>query len=146
MFNLKKKLKEKKGFTLAELLIVVAIIAVLVAISIPIFTSQLEKSRDAVTAANLRAAYAEAAAEVITNEASNASDDIESSEYTVEVKGTQSNGGLTGMDFPFTFATGAAEKLDNKATYTTFKVTFTWTWDDTKKELASEPEVDVTAS
>ena len=44
-----KKLNKKHGFTLAELLIVVAIIAVLVAISIPIFTSQLEKSRDAVT-------------------------------------------------------------------------------------------------
>lgn len=37
--------KRKKGFTLAELLIVVAIIAVLVAISIPIFTLQLEKSQ-----------------------------------------------------------------------------------------------------
>ena len=37
--------KKRKGFTLAELLIVVAIIAVLVAIGIPIFTSQLEKSR-----------------------------------------------------------------------------------------------------
>ena len=56
-----KKAKEnKKGFTLAELLIVVAIIAVLVAISIPIFTNQLEKSRDAVSVANIRAAYAEA--------------------------------------------------------------------------------------
>ena len=42
-----KKAKEnKKGFTLAELLIVVAIIAVLVAISIPIFTAQLEKSKE----------------------------------------------------------------------------------------------------
>ena len=50
----------KKGFTMAELLIVVAIIAVLVAIAIPIFTSQLEKSRDAVSVSNLRAAYAEA--------------------------------------------------------------------------------------
>ncbi len=40
-----KKLNNKKGFTLAELLIVVAIIAVLVAISIPIFSSQLRKSR-----------------------------------------------------------------------------------------------------
>ena len=38
--------ENKKGFTLAELLIVVAIIGVLVAISIPIFTSQLEKSRE----------------------------------------------------------------------------------------------------
>ena len=56
---LNKKLSNKKGFTLAELLIVVAIIAVLVAISIPIFTSQLEKSREATDAANIRSAYAE---------------------------------------------------------------------------------------
>ena len=35
------------GFTLAELLIVVAIIAVLVAIAIPILNKQLEKSREA---------------------------------------------------------------------------------------------------
>ncbi len=48
----------KKGFTLAELLIVVAIIGVLVAISIPIFTAQLEKSREATDLANLRSAYA----------------------------------------------------------------------------------------
>jgi prepilin-type N-terminal cleavage/methylation domain-containing protein len=47
-----------KGFTLAELLIVVAIIAVLVAISIPIFSKQMEKSREAVDLANLRSAYA----------------------------------------------------------------------------------------
>ena len=39
--------ENKKGFTLAELLIVVAIIGVLVAISIPIFTAQLEKAREA---------------------------------------------------------------------------------------------------
>ena len=32
----------KKGFTLAELLVVVAIVAILAAISIPIFTRQLE--------------------------------------------------------------------------------------------------------
>lgn len=62
-----EKLKEKKGFTLAELLIVVAIIAVLVAIAIPIFTTQLEKSRDSVSVANIRSAYAEAAAAYLTN-------------------------------------------------------------------------------
>ncbi|MBQ9327990.1 MAG: type II secretion system protein [Solobacterium sp.] len=60
------KKNNKKGFTLAELLIVVAIIGVLVAISIPIFTSQLEKSREAVDLANIRAAYAECTAEAIT--------------------------------------------------------------------------------
>lgn len=62
----KKFRKNEKGFTLAELLIVVAIIGVLVAISIPIFTSQLEKSREAVDLANLRAAYAEGSAEALT--------------------------------------------------------------------------------
>ena len=51
--------KNRKGFTLAELLIVVAIIAVLVAIAIPVFTAQLEKSREATDLANIRAAYAE---------------------------------------------------------------------------------------
>ena len=50
--------KNKKGFTLAELLIVVAIIAVLVAIAIPVFTNQLEKSREATDMANVRSAYA----------------------------------------------------------------------------------------
>lgn len=58
----------KKGFTLAELLIVVAIIAVLVAIAIPVFTSQMEKAREAVDAANLRAAYAEVMASHLTDE------------------------------------------------------------------------------
>ena len=57
-----KKLN-KKGFTWAELLIVVAIIGVLVAIAIPVFTSQLEKSREATDMANVRSAYAE----VVTN-------------------------------------------------------------------------------
>lgn len=51
--------KKNKGFTLAELLVVVAIIAVLVAISIPIFTSQLHKAQVATDMANLRSYYAQ---------------------------------------------------------------------------------------
>lgn len=62
-----KKLN-KKGFTLAELLIVVAIIGVLVAVSIPIFTAQLEKSREATDMANLRAAKAEAVTLVLAGD------------------------------------------------------------------------------
>ena len=58
--------KSRKGFTLAELLIVVAIIAVLVAVAIPVFGSQLEKSREAADLANVRAAYAKVMAEAIT--------------------------------------------------------------------------------
>ena len=63
-----KMKNNKKGFTLAELLIVVAIIAVLVAIAMPIFSAQLEKAREATDAANIRAAYAEVVANGISGE------------------------------------------------------------------------------
>lgn len=55
-----KKLSNKKGFTLAELLIVVAIIGILVAISVPIFTTQLAKARRATNQSNGRAALSAA--------------------------------------------------------------------------------------
>lgn len=57
---MKGKRVKRKGFTLAELLIVVAVIAVLVAVAIPTFANQLEKSRQAVDVATLREAYAAA--------------------------------------------------------------------------------------
>lgn len=86
-----RKMREngKKGFTLAELLIVVAIIAVLVAISIPIFSAQLEKSREATDEANIRSAYAEVSADMLTNE---------SSDKSVEVTAKQKKEGWTGKD------------------------------------------------
>ena len=67
MKNLLKKFREnKKGFTLAELLVVVAIIGIMVAISIPEFTAQLGKARIATNQANMRAAKAAAVAEYLT--------------------------------------------------------------------------------
>ena len=67
-----RKMLNKKGFTLAELLIVVAIIAVLVAIAIPVFTTQLERSKEATDMSNLRAAYAEVMAEYLASGATSA--------------------------------------------------------------------------
>jgi type IV pilus assembly protein PilA len=60
-----KKLNNKKGFTLAELLVVVAIIAVLVAVSIPIFSAQTKKANLATNQANARAAKAAAVTQVL---------------------------------------------------------------------------------
>lgn len=96
-----KKAKEnKKGFTLAELLIVVAIIAVLVAVSIPIFTGQLEKARQATTAANLRSAYAEAAA-VLTYDGKTTTGSATVTPATAEGKTTYSVT-VTGVDIEST--------------------------------------------
>ena len=83
----------RKGFTLAELLIVVAIIAVLVAIAIPVFTTQLEKSREAVDASNIRAAYAEVMTESMTN-------DKKSCYKAVDLKQGQQGWQNTENDFP----------------------------------------------
>ena len=72
MKNLLKKVRgDKKGFTLAELLVVVAIIGILVAISVPLFTAQLGKARKATNQANMRAAKAAAVAEYISDESAN---------------------------------------------------------------------------
>ena len=65
MMNKMRKMKNKKGFTLMEMLIVVAIIAILIAIAIPTFASSLNKARVATDEANIRSGYAEVMTEVL---------------------------------------------------------------------------------
>lgn len=118
--------KNNKGFTLAELLIVVAIIAVLVAIAIPIFTSQLEKSRDAVTVSNLRSAYAMAQTSYLTQQ-SDATNGVtyNAADKTVSVTGVKAKGttaGFSGAETELPF-TAPADMGGTKGTYT---VTFNY--------------------
>ena len=66
MKTLLRKIKNKKGFTLMEMLIVVAIMVILVAVSIPVFTSQLDNAKQATDDANMRAAKSVALTAVMT--------------------------------------------------------------------------------
>ena len=104
------KKMNKKGFTLAELLIVVAIIAVLVAIAIPVFTAQLEKSREATDTANVRSAYATVISDYLLNADATKT-------MTVEAKQAQAgwqdsaNGKITYMNGSKTAAQSYAAKV-----------------------------------
>lgn len=93
MMNKMRKMKNKKGFTLMEMLIVVAIIAILIAIAIPTFASSLNKARVATDEANIRAGYASVMADVLTNEGENSGETGQpAKEYTLKVDGSVDSG------------------------------------------------------
>lgn len=75
--NDKREKQKQNGFTLAEMLIVVAIIAVLVSISVPVFTNKLEKAREAADIANMRTAKSAAIMEYLDGSLDMEEDDIQ---------------------------------------------------------------------
>ena len=60
-------MKNKKGFTLIEMLVVIAIIAVLVSVIIPTVTSATDKAKAATDAANLRSVLGALNSEILVN-------------------------------------------------------------------------------
>ena len=117
------KKNNKKGFTLAELLIVVAIIAVLTAIAIPVFTSQLEKSREATDQANLRSAYAEQMTLLLTWDGTST---IKAT--TVNAKQTQPNWQSNNNEATIKIADGLKSSSGTDSGFSATAVTSPGTW------------------
>ena len=80
-----KKLTNKKGFTLIEMLVVIAIIAVLVAIIIPVVSSATVKAAAATDAANLRSFKAEITTAYLSGDTSKVTVEKTNSGYTVSL-------------------------------------------------------------
>jgi len=117
---MKEKLNSRKGFTLAELLVVVAIVAVLTAIAIPVFAGALEKSREATDLANIRSAYAELCVKHLQGDIETYAD-AGSGENVIEVpvKQSQENWQSAGNEETTSIATtldgGSTEAVNIKA-------------------------------
>ena len=79
-------MKRSSGFSLAELLIVVAIISILVGVAFPVFNSVLERSRETVDAANIRSEYAHILTSVVNGEYDKVRD---ANAYTVQLVQTE---------------------------------------------------------
>ena len=123
-----KKLNNK-GFTLAELLIVVAIIGILVALAMPSFRKSLDDANINVTANNLRAAYSQAVLEVSTVANVSSSDtSAESSSYDVVCKAAIASGNIgtksaDDLALPFEIDSDLSANADDTASVK-FAITF----------------------
>ena len=98
-----------------EMLIVVAIIAVLVAVAIPVYTSQMHKVRVAADLANVRAYYAQIQADYMLTEKQNSS---------VPIEGKLDKGGPVIQEnfVTITFLDGAKVKLQEGTYVVDFNV------------------------
>lgn len=110
--KLSKKLKKTGGFTLIEMLIVVAIIAILVAVSIPMVNASLTKAKVATDDANERAAKGAAVAEYLLDDASLGTDKT----YCYDAQAGKAKDASTGCTNPKAYGQGTQSGDDSLST------------------------------
>ena len=136
MWKLRERLKDQKGFTLVEMLIVVAIIAILIATSIPMVNNALEKSRHDIDDANYRNAISLANIEILASIDSSTGQPTMTGTYYYKVDNTTHQGSLTNTkgeaeDAKCTGALGSDCSNQNKIieiTFTAGSTDFTIGW------------------
>nr|WP_295255763.1 prepilin-type N-terminal cleavage/methylation domain-containing protein [uncultured Blautia sp.] len=141
MFKLLNKKKNNKGFTLVELVIVVAILAILVGILAPQYTKYVEKSRKSADASNLEEMVK--AVQVYEADTDSAAS-LTAGDYTI----TMTTGGPTAVTDNANFKAALSEYVPDYATKklkskkwgeTGIKATITVA-DDGKVTVAYEPK------
>ena len=111
MFKLLNKKKNNKGFTLVELVIVVAILAILVGILAPQYTKYVEKSRKSADASNLE----ELVTSVKVAASDNAYDVVQAADATYLLEMTSNGTSLTNKTAGGTVPTGLTNALKEYA-------------------------------
>lgn len=114
--TIKRVREEKGGFTLAELLIVVAIILVLVAIAVPVFSGALDNATKSTAQADIRAVKGAASTKYLLDKETD--DNVKytgtvtrDGDVTKVVKDT-SGASETGEDAVITWLKGSGDTLD----------------------------------
>lgn len=142
MKNLKEKLRKNGGFTLVEMLIVVAIIAILIAVSIPMVGTALERSRHGVDQANIRDAVSLANIELLTNDDLNKGGKVTEFVYCVDPdshQGSLKPAGTTAnaLTASCTCDTKPGDPLKVKIDPSDGKVVTNWKFDTANNKTAS---------
>lgn len=127
MKKLMTKKLNKKGFTLMEMLIVVAIIAVLVAIAIPTFNGALTKAKESADVGNVRAMYAEWQIAILTNNEAIPADTDKFKAGPTDSTGLETLNYPNKMSYTGGVVTYGATKLTDKDGN---PITYTWTLGD----------------
>lgn len=95
-----KRLHTKRGFTLAELLVVLAILAILAAVAIPLFTGAIGQAYETARNANTRAVRAAAVTKILTDETLQTQAGPWQASATISVDGEMTDLTVTETDEP----------------------------------------------